>query len=395
MGNYYVHWQPLVDENAHTALAFGFLRHAPVDQGLNPWLTEVLGRPTRGKPLSPEDFWPRYPSLLSGSHWTEPELVFDAHDQEAMKVIIEAKPGYGQQRREQITREIIDTARAEKASRIVCIMVGADLGAPMTTADWASHVDQELAAHGLSDVSCEVRYASWASLGCVAHDCAAAAPALQAYAEDVVEQLRLNVLMGYDGAPELDDLDGKFTITNAAEAFNRAVEAVRQFFLALHTASDFAALDLRPYGGRHRILRDGSSDSPTTPADFFETTVALSLYCKPSWNPEQVIFVAFDLVSDPDPQLQVGAARLTREGETIVYRWAHSDEPEGQLQTAALRDALRGPFPYGAVYDPGAEWVYDEQAWLPRRPDTDIAWAVSNLQTACAIWDTAVEREGA
>lgn len=387
--SYYTHWQPLKDENAHTALAFGFLRHVPVEHGLNAWLSEVLERPATATPLAAEDFWPRYSSSVAGSVWTEPELVFDADDGDALKIIIEAKPGYGQQRCEQVAREVIDTARAEGAARVACIMVGADLGAPMPLEAWAAYVRRELSRHDLDGVACEILYTSWASLGRVAERSAAASPAWESYANDVLEQLRLNVLMGYDGAPVLDGLEGGLTIANAAEAFNLTIGAARQFFLALHTATGYVALGLEPYGGRHRILRDGLSDSPTGASDYFETTVLLSLYRKALWAPEQVVFVSFDLSSGPEPELQAGAGVVAKDGETMVYRWAHSDEPDGSLRTDALAGASKEHFPYAALYDPGAEWSYDGQPWLPRRPDADLAWAIDKLGAACAIWDGA------
>jgi hypothetical protein len=386
---YFSRWSPLHDENAHTALTFGFLRHAPVEQALAPWLSEVLGRPVTTTVLTPDNFWPTYRSIVDGSKWTEPELVFDADDGSRLTIVVEAKPGYDQQRREQITREIIDAAHAEESERVACIMVGADLGPLMPVEEWAKHIRDELGSHGLGQVACELRYASWASLGKAASRCAEQAPDWRRYAEDVVEQLRLNVLMGYDGAPALDGLEGGLTLVNAVEAFNLTIGAARQFFLALHTASGFVAAGLRPYGGYHRMMRDGSSEAPTASAAFFETTVLLCLYDKPSWTAGQVVFVAFDLTPGDEPELQAGAGFVSSKGETMVYRWAHADEPEGELQDAALRAAANEGFPYAAVYEPGAEWVYDGEPWLPRQPDADIAWAVAKLETACSVWDAA------
>lgn len=386
---YFSRWSPLHDENAHTALMFGFLRHAPVEHALAPWLSNVLGRPVTSFGLTPEDFWPNYRSIVDGSKWTEPELVFKADDGSRLTVVVEAKPGYDQQRREQITREIIDTAHAEESKRVACIMIGADLGPPMSVEEWATHVGDELARHGLGHVACELRYASWASLGNAAARCAESAPDWRRYADDLVEQLRLNVLMGYDGAPVLDGLEGGLTLVNAVEAFNLTIGAARQFFLALHTASGFVATGLRPYGGYHRMRRDGFSEAPTAAAEFFETTVMLCVYDKPSWATGQVVFVAFDLTSDDDPELQAGAGLVSSKGETMVYQWAHADEPDGTLKDGALRAASEAEFPLPAVYESDAEWVYDAQAWRSRQPDADIAWAVAKLGAACLIWDDA------
>lgn len=80
------------------------------------------------------NFWPTLPSVYPGSVTTQPELVFDATDPEPRKVVIEIKPGYGQQSLDQIVREVVDVAVRSSASRIACVMVGADLGAPMDVA---------------------------------------------------------------------------------------------------------------------------------------------------------------------------------------------------------------------------------------------------------------------
>ena len=69
---YFSRWSPLHDENAHTALTFGFLRHAPVEHALAPWLSNVIGRPVTATGLTPNDFWPSYRSIVDGSKWTEP-----------------------------------------------------------------------------------------------------------------------------------------------------------------------------------------------------------------------------------------------------------------------------------------------------------------------------------
>ncbi|MCA1656685.1 MAG: hypothetical protein LC713_03075, partial [Actinobacteria bacterium] len=106
---YYAHWQPLVDENAHTVLTFGFLRHAPPDSALNPWLSEVLQRAVTCQGLQADAFWPRYRSTVGGSVSTEPEVVFWARDSEPLLVVIEVKPWYGQHAIGQLRREAVDT----------------------------------------------------------------------------------------------------------------------------------------------------------------------------------------------------------------------------------------------------------------------------------------------
>jgi hypothetical protein len=72
-------------------LVFGFLRDAPVEAALGPWLTDVLGRSVSPSALLSEDFWPRYPSLDEQTSATLPDLVFETDD--GLTVLIEAKVG--------------------------------------------------------------------------------------------------------------------------------------------------------------------------------------------------------------------------------------------------------------------------------------------------------------
>jgi hypothetical protein len=92
--SFLAHWQPLRKEDDHTALVFGFLRHAPVEAALGPWLTDVLGRSVSRSALLSEDFWPRYPSLDEQTSATVPDLVFETDD--GLTVLIEAKVGPGE-----------------------------------------------------------------------------------------------------------------------------------------------------------------------------------------------------------------------------------------------------------------------------------------------------------
>jgi hypothetical protein len=119
-------WQPLDDEDQRTAMVFGFLRHAPVEHGLSPWLSKVLGRPVIAEPLEPSDFWPGYTSHMPECMRTYPELVFRAVDDAGpLHVVVEAKPRPGMHDVEQLVREAVDTAHGEPTSRIAVIAVGA------------------------------------------------------------------------------------------------------------------------------------------------------------------------------------------------------------------------------------------------------------------------------
>ena len=205
---YFSHWQPLRDEDAHTALVFGFFRHAPTSIGLDVWLTRVLGRPVSAAGLAPPSFWPHLVSVVPGSSYTEPEIVLAANDPEPLTVVIEVKPGYGMHAIEQIRREVVDVASAHASSRVACIMVGADLSRPATTSGWETEVETAVAVHASHTVDVELYYSSFADAGRVITQVGISRPEWAEYAEDVVAQLRRKALIGYEGAPMFDDLKG-------------------------------------------------------------------------------------------------------------------------------------------------------------------------------------------
>jgi hypothetical protein len=170
---FYSNWLPLKNEDAHTALVFGFLRHAPVDLALNPWLKGILGRDVLAARLEPMAFWPRFPSMLGDQHITEPDLAFpiDAGEGNPCWVIVEAKPQYMQHTADQLSREVIDTVRGTGAQRVALIMVGADLGPPAEHQEWESSIRRQLHESGLPGVNAELFYSSWARLGAHVEHC--------------------------------------------------------------------------------------------------------------------------------------------------------------------------------------------------------------------------------
>jgi hypothetical protein len=370
-------WQPLSTEDARTALVFNFLRHAPPEAGLHPWISEVLGRPVKSQPLRPENFWPRYKSRLPEHHWTEPELVFTVDDggPDPLWVIVEAKPGYGMHREEQLVREVVDTASGVAAQRIVLIAVGADIGEPLEIPHWRASVRAGLDAHGLAGVQAELYYSSWASLGAQIGRCAASAPALGIYAADVIAQLRFNALLGYEGAPMYDDLD-ELNISNAFVLFNRSIAAARQFYLTLHDQEGFRRTGLGSTAASHRMLRDGASTGLTQDEEFFQISTFICLYRRPTWDEGLGAYAAFYFAADDEPQLHVGAYVTTAPGELHwEYGWAESTE---DLNSPRLRAIDKKEMPFAGATE-RTEWTYDERPWRPGGGDEDVAWAVDKL----------------
>src|SRR5579875_3829055 len=123
MMSFFSAWQPLTSENAQTALAFGYLRHAPPEEALCPWLSEIMGRDLLCEPLELSAFWPTYGSMVDGHQRTTPELVFIAKDATSeVTIVVEAKRLPESHELDQLTREAIDTATAVKSRRLALIM---------------------------------------------------------------------------------------------------------------------------------------------------------------------------------------------------------------------------------------------------------------------------------
>jgi len=374
--SFYSRWQPLVDEDRHTALVFGFLRHAPVELALNPWLSTVLERPVDAAPLEASSFWPSLPSVVAGSEWTEPELVFDADDGRPLKIIIEVKPGHDMHHLSQLVREVIDVAAHSGTERAAIVMVGADLGRPASTTSWDAEIARAAAAAGVS-LEAELRYSSFALLGKVIRRAGDTANDWRPYSTDVVAQLHRKGLLGYEGAPMLDDLEG-LTRRNAVEAFNRVTKAARQFFLQLHSESAFLGSGLRPELGSGyvapRMLRDGRSDTLTAKEEWFESRLFLSIYGHQELGENERAFVGFDLVNGVSDEIEIIVGRCEGYPTEGIYRLAEALADE---QASIADPRLRFEAKSGK-----AHWIYDRRPWLPDLASEDLVWVVSRAAAA-------------
>jgi hypothetical protein len=299
---FYSVWQPLKNEDAHTALVFGFLRHAPPELALQPWLQKVLGPGVKIGSLSADRFWPRYPS--SDQEVTEPDLAFPVDGGDSW-VIIEAKPSYQQQAAAQLTRDVLDTVSATGASQVILIMVAADLGEPPERDAWEQHIRAKLAESGLG-ADMRLAYSSWADVGAQIEACGEASSAWGAYASDVLQQLRSKALLGYKGVDVFQGLT-QIDVATVIEGYNRVVLAARQFFLALHGSSGFQALGLQPPGHKgFEMLRDDTPSVITQDPDWFTTTTMISPYRHPAWPGGTGAFAGF-FFDDADAYIVTGA----------------------------------------------------------------------------------------
>lgn len=377
---FYSQWQPLVDEDRHTALVFGFFRHAPVALALRPWLSRVLGRPVEPEPLEPTSFWPALPSSGDGPTVTVPELVFDAVDARgALKVVVEVKPGSDMHRLEQIRREALDTATHSGSSRVAVVMVGADLGPTASTETWPTDLAAQAATLNPA-VEVEVGYSSFALIGETITAAGWADAAWKPYADDVIAQLKRKGLLGYEGAPMLDDLEG-LTLLNAVETFNRIIASARHFYLQLHKDTGFLAKGLRHDTGgpsitAPRMLRDGGTDQITRPEATFKTKVILSLYTHSDLDTQSRIFVAFDLVPRESNEIQLLAG--------LMHYTAGNPLDLRRLPSALMSthvDASWPELPYiGGTTS--SFWRYDRRDWQPNRAADDITWTLTRIAQA-------------
>jgi hypothetical protein len=284
---------------------------------------------------------------------------------------------------DQICREIVDTAAARSSQRVACVMVGADLTAPMNLTEWKDEVERWLVDLLPSqEVQVELAYGSFASLGRAAQECAVLEPEWTTYADDVRTQLHLKGLLGYDGAPMLDDLEG-LTLPSAVEAFNRSIRAARNFLLQLHGQPSFIELGLLPFAqNAHRLYRNGGSEALTAQVEWFETTIAMCLYRHEGWDPQRVVFVCFDLLgtNGSDADLCIGACEVSRE---YTYGWVRAapvDELDHPVlgQPSAVLPAMKS--------EVDGAWRFARKPWIVGQPEEDIAWALSGLKAATQIW---------
>ena len=389
--SFFTHWQPLHNEDAHTALVFGYLRHAPAAHGLEPWLTATLGRPVTAPQLEPESFWPAYLSGGEGQQRTLPDLAFDANDGERLLVLVEVKPGFLGHDFDQISREIIDAHTHTGGNRIALIMVGADRNRPAATLDWETRLAQGLVERELADVEAELRYSSWAALGRTIADSAGATSGWSRYASDVLTHLRRKQLLSYEGAPVIDDLEGGLTLGNAVEVFNRCVRAAHLLLVEIRDNPRLNGL-ADPGGRGLQMGRDSYSTVLTQPVEGFTTTTLICAMRRQAWPNGAGVFVGFDLVHEDGPQLVVGAYDYRKTvAADIAYGYANS-EP-GDPRQPALAGADRSALAHGYVLGHAAgEFLCAQRPWAPQ--DThggdDVSWVLDRLDDSAAVWDRAV-----
>lgn len=376
-------WQPLKDEDAQTALVFGFLKHAPVQLALDPWLTAVLGRPASGQPLTRASFWPRYPANDGNGIYTEPDLAFEANDGEPLLILVEAKPAYGQHGVEQLAREVVDATLHLTPARIAVVPVGADLSAPSDLPLWQAVAVDRLHAAGSAGVAVEFHYSSWNDLARTIHHVGALDESWRAYADDVLFRLRAKGVLDYEGAPMINDLDG-LTLSNAVEVYHRIIRAFRTLALTVHHQGAIGELELEPYEGNHALLRDGRSLGLPGAPSLFETTILLIAYRAPHWPDGCGTFFSAWLTGEDGPCLQVGAFETRAVRGDLPWGFAEADMVD-DVDSSRITRAQRNVLEHMAA-SRNTDWLYAEQPWTPGDGADDVQWVLAGLTAATDVW---------
>ncbi|MDQ3608943.1 MAG: hypothetical protein M3459_08590 [Actinomycetota bacterium] len=376
-------WQPLRNEDAQTALVFGFLRHAPTALALDPWLTETLGVDARGEALTPVSFWPHYPAQDPGQTYTEPDLVVKADDGKPVLVVVEAKPTHGGHTGEQLRREAVDVASRGAPTRVVVVLVGADLGPPVELGAWEESARAATHEAGLSEVAVEFKYSSWARLGGVIQRAAQSDPAWAAYADDVRSKLQALGVLGYNGGPMLDGLEG-LTVYNALEVYNRAIRAARQLALAVHHQPRLQRAGFEPWG-RHDLMRDGQSVALPGHEGTFAANVIVVPYLKPDWPDGAGVFLGVWLTGEDGPCIESGAFDTQARRGELPWQFAEC-EPTDALSSGSLGRTDRSVLEHRAT-SYSAEWAYAERRWPPGAPEEDVEWVLDGFEAGAGAWD--------
>jgi hypothetical protein len=257
----------------------------------------------------------------------------------------------------------------------------------MSLPAWRSEVAAAVAGALGRPVEVELAYSSFRDLGRAVTACAAAEPTWRLYADDVLGHLHREGIVGYDGAPMLDDL-GPLNLRSAGEAFNRAVRQARLLAQAVVADDGYRALGLP---SQVDLLRGGNTGRiSTTGASWFEHRSFL-VVLRPPLAPEGAgAYVLFGVdLTPPDErpaELVAGAARLSC---TPPETWYHLHRRVVALSPEPPLLGHEAPeLPEASTTPKIAEWRLDRRPWAPSEGDEDVRWCVSRLGAACRLWES-------
>ena len=201
----------------------------------------------------------------------------------------------------------------------------------------------------------------------------------------MLAQLHREGVLGYDGAPMLDEA-GPLTLRGAVEAFNLAVRQARLLAQAVVADEEYRSLglpvqvDLLRGGNTGRVSMSGAS--------WFEQRSLLVVNHAPAAPEGGAAFVLFGVDLTPPQgrasELVAGAVRLSR---PPVETWYHLYRRTTPITpgTALLAEPAE-ELPEAAITANIAEWRLASRPWLPGVDDEDVRWTVTRLAAACRLW---------
>jgi hypothetical protein len=115
--------------------------------------------------------------------------------------------------------------------------------------------------------------------------------------------------------------------------------------------------------------------------EWFETTVAMSMYRGEGWDPNRVVFICFDLLGSDGAHadLCVGACEVAAE---FTYGWARAES------VAALsHPVLEAPSTLTETKSGvDGDWRFGRRPWIPGEANEDMDWVIARLGDAIGIW---------
>lgn len=203
-------------------------------------------------------------------------------------------------------------------------------------------------------------------------------------AHDVLHQMQAKGMLGYQGAPVFDDLEGGLTVANVMVVHNRVMVSARALFRAVHEQPAFAATGWQPTAVTHRLLRDGLSVSLNASEDDFQTRTLISRYVR-AGDEERGGYLALFFDEAEPPKLQAG---LWSSPNTSQVHWRYALSDMVEREDLERLSVPTGELPLSAVeYPSDLELAYDERPWEPGDGSGDVRWAVRTLASAAQALD--------
>ena len=132
------------------------------------------------------------------------------------------------------------------------------------------------------------------------------------------------------------------------------------------------------------MFRNGGSETLTQPVEWFETTVAMTVYKRKNWDTQRWVFVCFDLLGETHTHadLCVGLAQVS---DTMTYGFAKAERRDF-LPNSDLEEAESDAF-VEKFAETGSQWLFARRPWLAGSAAEDVDWTIDRLRDAAELWD--------